>query len=112
MLRDFFGGGGVDRAVNRLHDDVRSSAVCQRIIEPRFEFRSRKHFFDEQGIGICVEIRRNFRRLALIRQPDQGNVVVLDKPQEPEEQAAAAASTAAAGFELASGNAATKSAKW
>src|SRR5207245_5460567 len=71
---------GVDGSVNRLHQDVWRAAVVVRVIELELDLIPGEHFIDEERAGIRVQVGGNRPRLGLIRQPEQSDVVILDKP--------------------------------
>ena len=79
MLRQLvLRGSRIDRPVHRLHDDIRSPAVFQRITKFELQLIAGHHFVDVQRFGVLIEIVRHQLRLALIGQPDQSDVIVLD----------------------------------
>ena len=95
----------------RLHDDVRRARVGRRIVEFELQLVAGEHFVDEESLRILVDEGRRGGRLALVGEPDQRDVVVLNEAAgtggavvgDPDRRRARVASRAIA---------ATRSAKW
>ena len=57
---------GIDRAVNRLDDDVGSAAVFGRVVELQVDVRASHYLIDEENPGIGIQVGSGRRRLALV----------------------------------------------
>src|SRR5215472_10139854 len=79
MLGDFLRRTRVDRAVDGLYDDVGRGRIFRRIIELEVEFATSHYLLDEELVGMGVQISGNCCRLALVLQPDQRDVVILNE---------------------------------
>ena len=73
---------GVNRAVIRSNNQIRSAAVAYRVLELERQFGAGHDFVDEQFFGVGVEVVRRGRREALLagRQPNQSDVVIIYEP--------------------------------
>src|SRR5207302_5092750 len=86
---------GVDGAVHGLHDDVWRAAVLSRVVEFELELRTSKHLFNEERVGVVVQVISNLLSANVMSlQPDQCDVVVLNE----------AARTGGAGVSIRDGN--------
>ena len=74
---------GVDRAVLRLHDHVRSAAVLQRVVELQLQVGPAHDFVNEQRQHVGVQVVGHLFPQALVLQPDQRDVVVVDETTRP-----------------------------
>src|SRR5882757_3939552 len=79
MLGVLLGRPGIDRAVERLYKDIRRGVVGQRVAELELDLITRQNFIDEQSFSVSVEIIGSGLSLALVLQPDQGDIVILNE---------------------------------